>query len=206
MEHNYIEYLKDMRNDAVDEILTYANGDIEYYFEEKAEALADEDGAEWFKVNEEIEEYGIDYRFERDDVEYALSFLESVEECFSRELDKAEEAYKMYDELLNSAEYDIDRIEKKIKELLDVYDVTNYHIETSRKSISTYLYMPFEKGYYMILNEADEYDYYTDMDDEDLMELDEVCIRFSDHDTGSYWDWDNLCDVSYNDDYAKIFI
>lgn len=205
MEHNYIEYLKDMRNDAIDEILTYANGDIEYYFEEKAEALADEDGAEWFKVNEEIEEYGIDYRFERDDVEYALSFLESVEECFSRELDKGEEA-KMYDELLNSAEYDIDRIEKKIKELLDVYDVTNYHIETSRKSISTYLYMPFEKGYDMILNEADEYDYYTDMDDEDLMELDEVCIRFSDHDTGSYWDWDNLCDVSYNDDYAKIFI
>lgn len=206
MEHNYIEYLKDMRNDAIDEILTYANGDIEYYFEEKAEALADEDGAEWFKVNEEIEEYGIDYRFERDDVEYALSFLESVEEYFSRELDKAEEAYKMYDELLNSAEYDIDRIEKKIKELLDVYDVTNYHIETSRKSISTYLYMPFEKGYYMILNEADEYDYYTDMDDEDLMELDEICIRFSDHDTGSYWDWDNLCDESYNDDYAKIFI
>lgn len=38
MEHNYIEYLKDMRNDAIDEILTYANGDIEYYFEEKAEA------------------------------------------------------------------------------------------------------------------------------------------------------------------------
>ena len=66
--------------------------------------------------------------------------------------------------------------------------------------------MPFEKGYYMILNEADEYNYYTDMDDEDLMELDEVCIRFSDHDIGSYWDWDNLCDVSYNDDYAKIFI
>ena len=32
MEHNYIEYLKDMRNDAIDEILTYANGDIEYYF------------------------------------------------------------------------------------------------------------------------------------------------------------------------------
>ena len=35
------------------------------------------------------------------------------------------------------------------------------------------------------------------------MELDEVCIRFSDHDT--YWDWD-FGDVSYNDDYAKIFI
>ena len=51
MEHNYIEYLKDMRNDAIDEILTYANGDVEYYFEEKAEALADEDGAEWFKEN-----------------------------------------------------------------------------------------------------------------------------------------------------------
>ena len=64
-------------------------------------------------------------------------------------------------------------LKKKIKELLDVYDVTNYHIETSRKSISTYLYMPFEKGYDMILNEADEYDYYTDIDDEDLMELDE---------------------------------
>lgn len=206
MEHNYIEYLKDMRNDAIDEILTYANGDIKYYFEEKAEASADEDGAEWFKVNEEIEEYGIDYRFEREDVEDALSLLYSVEECFSKELDKAEENYKMYDNLLNSAEYDVDRIEKKIKKLTEVYDVTNYYIETSRKSISTYLYMPFEKGYNMILNEADESDYYKDMDEEDLMELDEVCIRFSDHDTGSYWDWNILCDVSYGDAYAKIFI
>ena len=33
------------------------------------------------------------------------------------------------------------------------------------------------------------------------MELDEVCIRFSDYDT--HWDFG---DVSYNDDYAKIFI
>ena len=206
MEHNYIEYLKDMRNDAIDEILTYANGDIEYYFEEKAETSADEDGAEWFKVNDEIEEYGSDYRFERDDVEDALSLLYSVEECFSRELDKAEEAYKMYDNLLNSAEYDIDRIEKKIKKLLDGYGVTKYRIETSRKSISTYLYMPFEKGYEMVLNESDECDYYKDIDEEDLMKLDEVCIRFSDHDTGSYWDWNILCDVSYGDDYAKIFI
>ena len=205
MEHNYIESLKFMRNEAIDEILSYANSDIQMYFEDKAQALTDEDVAEYFEKDEEIEEYGIDYRFEREDVEDALSLLYHVEECFPDELMKAERDYQKYDNELSNAEYDIERIEKKIKELLDVYGIAKYRIETSRKSISTYLYMPFEKGYDMILNEADEYDYYTDMDDEDLMELDEVCIRFSNHDTGTHWDWD-FGDVSYNDDYAKIFI
>lgn len=205
MEHNYIESLKFMRNEAIDEILSYANTDIQMYFEDKAQALTDEDVAEYFEKDEEIEEYGIDYRFERDDVEDALSFLYHEEECFPNELMEAERDYQKYDNEVSNATYDIDRIENKIKELLDVYGVTKYRIETSRKSISTYLYMPFEEGYEMVLNESDECDYYTDMDDEDLMELDEVCIRFSDHDTGSHWDWD-FGDVSYNDDYAKIFI
>lgn len=205
MEHNYIESLKFMRNEAIDEILSYANSDIQMYFEDKAQALTDEDVAEYFEKDEEIEEYGINYRFEREDVEDALSLLYHMEECFPDELMKAERDYQKYDNELSNAEYDIDRIEKKIKELLDVYGVTKYRIETSRKSISTYLYMPFEEGYEMVLNESDECDYYTDMDDEDLMELDEVCIRFSDHDTGTHWDWD-FGDVSYNDDYAKIFI
>lgn len=205
MEHNYIESLRFMRNEAIDEILSYADSDIQMYFEDKTQTLTDEDVAEYFEKDEEIEEYGIDYRFERDDVEDALSLLYHVEECFPDELVKAERDYQKYDNELSNAEYDIDRIEKKINELLDVYDVTKYRIETSRKSISTYLYMPFEEAYEMVLNESDECDYYTDMDDEDLMELDEVCIRFSDHDTGSHWDWD-FGDVSYNDDYAKIFI
>ena len=34
--------------------------------------------------------------------------------------------------------------------------------------------------------------------------INKICIRFSDHDTGTHWDWD-FGDVSYND-YAKIFI
>lgn len=169
MEHNYIESLKFMRNEAIDEILSYANSDIQMYFEDKAQALTDEDVAEYFAKDEEIEEYGIDYRFEREDVEDALSLLYHVEECFPDELMKAERDYQKYDNELCNAEYDIDRIEKKIKELLDVYGVIKYRIETSRKSISTYLYMPFEEGYEMVLNESDECDYYTDMDDEDLM-------------------------------------
>ena len=36
-------------------------------------------------------------------------------------------------------------------------------------------------------------------------DLKELCIRFSDHDTGSYWD-EEWGDVSYDDSYAKIEI
>lgn len=49
MEHNYIESLKFMRNEAIDEILSYANSDIQMYFEDKAQALTDEDVAEYFE-------------------------------------------------------------------------------------------------------------------------------------------------------------
>ena len=55
------------------------------------------------------------------------------------------------------------------------------------------------------MNETDDADYYEDMDDEELEDLKELCIRFSDHDTGSYWD-EEWGDVSYDDSYAKIEI
>lgn len=206
MKHNYLEWVSYLKNEAIDNILSFANGDIEWYFENKAEAEKDEDLAEDFKVDEEIERYGMDYRFDREDIDEAISFLNYVEECMPEELNKSIEDFEKYDRKLDDAEYKIERIEKRIKNLVEAYNVKNYYIETSRKSVSTYLYMPNNpETRRMVLDEADECDYYEDMEQEDFLGLDELCIRFSDHDTGSYWSWD-YGDVSYDDDHSKIFI
>ena len=198
MEHNYIEDLLFFKKNAVENIISTANWDIENYFEMKDEAAEDEDID--FEENGDCEEYGRDYRFDEDEVEDAINFLFYYEECLPDDTDKAINDYRKYDDQLADAQSKLRHIEKKINMLVKDFNLENYRIETSRKSISTYLYIPYtQRNMEMVMNETD------DMDDEELEDLKELCIRFSDHDTGSYWD-EEWGDVSYDDSYAKIEI
>ena len=204
MEHNYIEDLLFFKKNAVENIISTANWDIENYFEMKDEAAEDEDID--FEENGDCEEYGRDYRFDEDEVEDAINFLFYYEECLPDDTDKAINDYRKYDDQLADAQSKLRHIEKKINMLVKDFNLENYRIETSRKSISTYLYIPYtQRNMEMVMNETDDADYYYDMDDEELEDLKELCIRFSDHDTGSYWD-EEWGDVSYDDSYAKIEI
>lgn len=204
MEHNYIEDLLFFKKNAVENIISTANWDIENYFEMKDEAAEDEDID--FEENGDCEEYGRDYRFDEDEVEDAINFLFYYEECLPDDTDKAINDYRKYDDQLVDAQSKLRHIEKKINMLVKDFNLENYRIETSRKSISTYLYIPYtQRNMEMVMNETDDADYYDDMDDEELEDLKELCIRFSDHDTGSYWD-EEWGDVSYDDSYAKIEI
>ena len=204
MEHNYIEDLLFFKKNAVENIISTANWDIENYFEMKDEAAEDEDID--FEENGDCEEYGRDYRFDEDEVEDAINFLFNYEECLPDDTDKAINDYRKYDDQLADAQSKLRHIEKKINMLVKDFNLENYRIETSRKSISTYLYIPYtQRNMEMVMNETDDADYYDDMDDEELEDLKELCIRFSDHDTGSYWD-EEWGDVSYDDSYAKIEI
>ncbi|WP_195946972.1 hypothetical protein [Faecalibacillus intestinalis] len=204
MEHNYIEDLLFFKKNAVENIISTANWDIENYFEMKDEAAEDEDID--FEKNGDCEEYGRDYRFDEDEVEDAINFLFYYEECLPDDTDKAINDYRKYDDQLADAQSKLRHIEKKINMLVKDFNLENYRIETSRKSISTYLYIPYtQRNMEMVMNETDDADYYDDMDDEELEDLKELCIRFSDHDTGSYWD-EEWGDVSYDDSYAKIEI
>lgn len=204
MKHNYIEDLLFFKKNAVENIISTANWDIENYFEMKDEAAEDEDID--FEENGDCEEYGRDYRFDEDEVEDAINFLFYYEECLPDDTDKAINDYRKYDDQLADAQSKLRHIEKKINMLVKDFNLENYRIETSRKSISTYLYIPYtQRNMEMVMNETDDADYYDDMDDEELEDLKELCIRFSDHDTGSYWD-EEWGDVSYDDSYAKIEI
>lgn len=204
MEHNYIEDLLFFKKNAVENIISTANWDIENYFEMKDEAAEDEDID--FEENGDCEEYGRDYRFDEDEVEDAINFLFYYEECLPDDTDKAINDYRKYDDQLADAQSKLRHIEKKINMLVKDFNLENYRIETSRKSISTYLYISYtQRNMEMVMNETDDADYYDDMDDEELEDLKELCIRFSDHDTGSYWD-EEWGDVSYDDSYAKIEI
>lgn len=204
MEHNYIEDLLFFKKNAVENIISTANWDIENYFEMKDEAAEDEDID--FEENGDCEEYGRDYRFDEDEVEDAINFLFYYEGCLPDDTDKAINDYRKYDDQLADAQSKLRHIEKKINMLVKDFNLENYRIETSRKSISTYLYIPYtQRNMEMVMNETDDADYYDDMDDEELEDLKELCIRFSDHDTGSYWD-EEWGDVSYDDSYAKIEI
>ena len=204
MEHNYIEDLLFFKKNAVENIISTANWDIENYFEMKDEAAEDEDID--FEENGDCEESGRDYRFDEDEVEDAINFLFYYEECLPDDTDKAINDYRKYDDQLADAQSKLRHIEKKINMLVKDFNLENYRIETSRKSISTYLYIPYtQRNMEMVMNETDDADYYDDMDDEELEDLKELCIRFSDHDTGSYWD-EEWGDVSYDDSYAKIEI
>lgn len=204
MEHNYIEDLLFFKKNAVENIISTANWDIENYFEMKDEAAEDEDID--FEENGDCEDYGRDYRFDEDEVEDAINFLFYYEECLPDDTDKAINDYRKYDDQLADAQSKLRHIEKKINMLVKDFNLENYRIETSRKSISTYLYIPYtQRNMEMVMNETDDADYYDDMDDEELEDLKELCIRFSDHDTGSYWD-EEWGDVSYDDSYAKIEI
>lgn len=193
-----------LKKNAVENIISTANWDIENYFEMKDEAAEDEDID--FEENGDCEEYGRDYRFDEDEVEDAINFLFYYEECLPDDTDKAINDYRKYDDQLADAQSKLRHIEKKINMLVKDFNLENYRIETSRKSISTYLYIPYtQRNMEMVMNETDDADYYDDMDDEELEDLKELCIRFSDHDTGSYWD-EEWGDVSYDDSYAKIEI
>ncbi len=204
MEHKYMEDLIFFKGLAVENIIGTANWDIENYFDLKDEAEDDEDI--YFDEDKYCEEYGRGYKFDEDEVEDAISFLFSYEDCLPDDTDKAIDDYREYNNKIADAEYKIRHIEKKINMLIKDFNLEGYRIETSCKSVSTYLYIPnTSKNMEMIINETDDYSYYEDLDEEDIEDLDELCIRFSDHDTGSYWD-DEYGDVSYDDSYAMIEI
>lgn len=204
MEHKYLDDLVFFKGLAIENIISTANWDIENYFEMKDEAAEDEDID--FEENEDCEEYGRGYKFDEDEVENVITFLKYYEDCLPDDTDKAIEDYRKYDNEIADAEYKIRHIEKKINMLIKDFNLENYRIETSRKSVSTYLYVPYtQKNMEMVMDESDDASYYDDMDDEDLEDLKELCIRFSDHDTGSYWDED-WGDISYDDSYAKVEI
>jgi len=121
MEHNYIEDLLFFKKNAVENIISTANWDIENYFEMKDEAAEDEDID--FEENEDCEEYGRDYRFDEGEVEDAINFLFYYEECLPDDTDKAINDYRKYDDQLADAQSKLRHIEKKINMLVKDFNL-----------------------------------------------------------------------------------
>jgi hypothetical protein len=208
MKHNYIDTLNEELNEKKQEIIDLANGDLEYYFENK-------DDEDYSFSQEEIEEYesfGKEYRFKIDEDgdgwQDALSFLSIAEAGSYYSYPKEEDIYELRDKI-SDAEHQLKEIKSYIEDFKK--DISDIEIQTSRKSISTYLYFEAtEHNYNVMLENVDDENFYEDYEDfndfaENYGTQDKLCVRISDHDVGYHF-VEGIGDCRYDNDCALINI
>ena len=202
MKHNYIDTLKEELNEKKQEIIDLANDDLEYYFENKD----DEDYSFSEEMIEESEALGKEYKF--DDVEEALSFLRIAEYMSDYQYPREEDLWKLRDKI-SDAEHQLKEIKSYIESFRE--DIDNIEVETSCKSISTYLYFEATKHNYDVMiesvDDANFYDDYKDFEEyaEDYGTESKLCVRISDHDVGYHF-VEGRGDCRYDNDCALINI
>ena len=208
MKHNYIDTLKEELNEKKQEIIDLANADLEYYFENKN----DEDYSFSQEEIEEYESFGKEYRFKIDEDgdgwQDALSFLSIAEAGSYYSYPKEEDIYELRDKI-SDAEHQLKEIEAYIEDFKK--EISDIEIETSRKSISTYLYFEAtEHNYNVMLENVDDENFYEDyagFNDyaENYGTHDKLCVRISDHEVGYHF-VEGLGDCQYDNDCALINI
>ena len=208
MKHNYIDTLKEELNEKKQEIIDLANADLEYYFENKN----DEDYSFSQEEIEEYESFGKEYRFKIDEDgdgwQDALSFLSIAEAGSYYSYPKEEDIYELRDKI-SDAEHQLKEIKSYIESFKEY--ISNIEVETSRKSISTYLYFEATKHNYDVMiesvDDANFYDDYKDFEEyaEDYGTESKLCVRISDHEVGYHF-VEGLGDCQYDNDCALINI
>jgi hypothetical protein len=208
MKHNYIDTLNEELNEKKQEIIDLANADLEYYFENKN----DEDYSFSQEEIEEYESFGKEYRFKIDEDgdgwQDALSFLSIAEAGSYYSYPKEEDIYELRDKI-SDAEHQLKEIESYIEDFKK--DISDIEIQTSRKSISTYLYFEAtEHNYNVMLENVDDENFYEDYKDfndfaENYGTQDKLCVRISDHDVGYHF-VEGIGDCRYDNDCALINI
>lgn len=202
MKHNYIDTLKEELNEKKQEVIDLANDDLEYYFEYKD----DEDYCFSKEMIEESEGLGKEYKF--DDVGEAFSFLRIAEYMCDYEYPSEEDLWKLRNKI-SDAEHQLKEIESYIEDFKK--DISDIEIQTSRKSISTYLYFDAtEHNYNVMLENVDDENFYKDYENfdkyaEDYGTQDKLCVRISDHDVGYHF-VEGWGDCQYDNDCALINI
>ena len=202
MKHNYIDTLKEELNEKKQEVIDLANDDLEYYFENKD----DEDYDFSEEMIEESESLGKEYKF--DDVEEAFSFLRIAEFMCYYEYPSEEDLYELKCKIYD-AEHQLKEIEAYIEDFKK--EISDIEIETSRKSISTYLYFEAtEHNYNVMLENVDDANFYNDYEDfndyaENYGTQAKLCIRISDHEVGYHF-VDGWGSCQYDNDCALINI
>jgi hypothetical protein len=202
MKHNYIDTLKEELNEKKQEVIDLANDDLEYYFENKD----DEDYGFSEEMIEESEALGKEYKF--DDVEEALSFLRIAEYMSDYQYPREEDLWKLRDKI-SDAEHQLKEVEEYIKSFRE--DIDNIEIQTSSKSISTYLYFDAtEHNYNIMIENVDDANFYNDYEDfndyaENYGTQAKLCIRISDHEVGYHF-VDGWGSCQYDNDCALINI
>jgi hypothetical protein len=208
MKHNYIDTLNEELNEKKQEIIDLANADLEYYFESKN----DEDYSFSQEEIEEYESFGKEYRFKIDEDgdgwQDALSFLSIAEAGSYYSYPKEEDIYELRDKI-SDAEHQLKEIKSYIEDFKK--DISDIEIQTSRKSISTYLYFEAtEHNYNVMLENVDDENFYEDYEDfndfaENYGTQDKLCVRISDHDVGYHF-VEGIGDCRYDNDCALINI
>lgn len=208
MKHNYIDTLKEELNEKKQEIIDLANDGLEYYFENKD----DEDYSFSEEMIEESEDLGKEYRFKIDEDgdgwQDALSFLRVAEYMCDYSYPTEEDLWELRNKI-SDAEHQLKEIEDYIESFRE--DIDNIEIQTSRKSISTYLYFEATKhNYDVILESVDDANFYDDYEDfneyaEDYGTESKLCVRISDHEVGYHF-VEGWGDCQYDNDCALINI
>jgi hypothetical protein len=202
MKHNYIDTLKEELNEKKQEVIDLANDDLEYYFENKD----DEDYGFSEEMIEESEALGKEYKF--DDAEEALSFLRIAEYMSDYQYPREEDLWKLRDKI-SDAEHQLKEIESYIEDFKK--DISDIEIQTSRKSISTYLYFEAnEHNYNVMLENVDDENFYEDYEDfndyaKNYGTQDKLCVRISDHEVGYHF-VEGIGDCRYDNDCSLINI
>lgn len=219
-EHEYVENLKSELKEVESLILGSANYWIEWHYKE-LEAIKrkesefylyledDEDIEEALNEHKEspISVYENGYEFK--DIDEAIRLLGEIGDT---EVDT--EKYEKLSRQLEEALDKLERVKEEIEMIEKYLEIKS--ISTSRKSISTYLYFEMnEDNYVTLINDIclDDNDYYDEiMEGYDTIDEftddyshHDLCIRISDHEVGSRYDF-FYGDISYSDESAKIYI
>ena len=208
MKHNYIDTLKEELNEKKQEIIDLANDDLEYYFENKD----DEDYSFSEEMIEESEDLGKEYRFKIDEDgdgwQDALSFLRVAEYICDYSYPTEEDLWELRNKI-SDAEHQLKEIKSYIEDFKK--EISDIEIQTSRKSISTYLYFEAtEHNYDVMIENVDEMNFYEDYETfaeyaENYGTESKLCVRISDHEVGYHF-VEGWGDCQYDNDCALINI
>ena len=208
MKHNYIDTLKEELNEKKQEIIDLANDDLEYYFENKD----DEDYDFSEEMIEESEALGKEYRFKIDEDgdgwQDALSFLRVAEYICDYSYPTEEDLWELRNKI-SDAEHQLKEIKSYIEDFKK--EISDIEIQTSRKSISTYLYFEAtEHNYDVMIENVDEMNFYEDYETfaeyaENYGTESKLCVRISDHEVGYHF-VEGWGDCQYDNDCALINI
>lgn len=193
LEHKYVEFVNEWKKGLEAEVIEHAKSMID----------GELDLAKDAEDMEKVEELNDDLIDVEDDVAVAI---DTIEYNFGNDADmdglELVRKYRKAEEDCDDANEKIKKVEKMLNTLQGLFG-DDLDIDTSSKSISTYVRLPKDKTILEKLSQMGmDTSYYDELDEEDFKdEVDEITVRISDHGIGHRW-VDDFGDVDYDSDCA----